>query len=65
MMTAMTILGTGGVFIVGIAARAALILAVFAVLALPIAGASWVLHVVGERWHRYAGPHGVEARAHR
>jgi hypothetical protein len=64
MMTALTILGTSGVFVLGLIARAALILAVFVALALPIAGASWVLHAAGAAWNRHAGHHGTAAHAH-
>jgi hypothetical protein len=65
MMTAITILETSGIFVVGLAARGLLILALFAILAIPIAATSWVLHVAGERWNRLAGPHGPAAHAHR
>jgi hypothetical protein len=65
MLTIITILETSGIFIVGLAARAVLILAVFAALALPIAAVSWVLHAAAERWNAIVGHPGHEAHAHR
>jgi hypothetical protein len=63
MTTTIAILEATGLFIAGLAVRAVIVLAVMAVVAMPIALAGMALGKAGDFWRRHVGTH-AHAVAH-